>query len=235
MVKYQHTVEAKSLKNVLKHGQSCISFLEKALELTDYMGAKEKKPYIFEYLALTSALIGTAYLEAKNLQKAQGHYLTALNHNKKSLGNEDTYMRQTFIHLKLLALRIQQNDPVQGLNHAEIAFKTVKKVKDSSKVFPYLQELKNFYIRVEDGSTTEKVFIYMIQSGKTVKNNPEWHQTRAGIYSDYGDFLLKVDKSEKVVKKAEKLYKKALKIYQKTGLNDKIREIQAKLKQNKPE
>lgn len=232
MIKYQQTIEAKSLKNVLKHAQSCTSFLEKALELTDYMGTKEKKPHIHEYLALTSALIGTAYLNAKLPQKAQGHYLTALKHNKKSLGNEDTYMRQTFIHLKLMAIGIHQNDPVQGLNHAEIAFNTLKKVKEPSKVNPYLQELKTFYMRIGDGHATEKIFRYIIQCWKTVKDNPKWRQTRADIYSEYGDYLLTVEEAEKMVKKAEKFYKKALKIYQKIGLTNKIQEVQAKLKQN---
>jgi len=231
MVQYQQTVEAKPLKNVLKHAQSCISSLEKALDLTDYMGAKEKKPYLYEYLALTSALIGTAYLNAKLPQKAQEHYLIALKHNKKSLGNADTYMRQTFIHLKLMTIGIHQNNPDQGHNHAEIAFNTLKKVKEPSRVFPYLQELKNFYLRIGDDSATEKIFRYMIQSVKTVKDSSEWFQTRADIYSDYGDFLVKGNKSEKVVKKAEKFYKKALIIYQKMGLNNNIQEIKAKIQQ----
>ena len=71
----------------------------------------------------------------------------------------------------------------------------------------------------------------MIQFGKTVDKSSVWHQTRGDIFSEFGDFVLKTDKSEKASKKAEKFYKKALKIYQKTGKNNKIQEVQGKLNQ----
>jgi len=199
------------------------------------MGMKEKKPFIYEYIALTTALLGTAYLNASNYKKAQECFITALDLNKKSMGNQDTYLRQTYIHMKLTTIGVHQNTPVEGPHHAESAFNTVKKVKDPAKVLPYLRELKELYIRVQDDLATEKIFKTMIQFGKIVKNKQDSYHALADIYSEYGDFLLKREKSEKELKRAEKLYKKALKIYQKSGLDAKIQKIQEKLKLTSPE
>ncbi|MHA1647933.1 MAG: hypothetical protein ACTSVL_10205 [Promethearchaeota archaeon] len=211
MKKYQEAVDAKSANLTLKKARNALKTFNETIEIAKYINAEDKVKYINEYFTLTHVLIANSQIDLKNYDQADESLKIAEEFNLKTLENEETIIRDLFIHSKLMDLAKLRHDNHVLEKCADYNFKKAQKLQKPDKTLEYLRESANNFVILGKIDQAKKVFKKILKICKNKKTNKELHKTIAGIYEEYADFCLKYEQGEDTAKKyfirAKDIYK----------------------------
>ncbi|UYP45093.1 hypothetical protein NEF87_001378 [Candidatus Lokiarchaeum ossiferum] len=223
---YKRAIEAKTVKNTVKLAQSCIDKLEKAVQLTKIIGNEERNPYIYEYITLSSALIGNTYITNKDLLNAIEQFQSALENNKKTLGNEETNIRELYFLSKLMNIaELQENWRIAD-KYAIRMYPIAKKLEDSEKAMDYFTEIKDVFIKSKNLDMINNSYTQLLKICKKSKGFEKLKLSIAEIYSDYANYLEVVLNKKK---KAKSYFRQAKDLFSEISLSEKAQEMSTRI------
>jgi tetratricopeptide (TPR) repeat protein len=208
MDKYEKALEAKSPQNKIKHATAAIKEMKTAIQLAEIIGKKDKIAYLEEYIVLSESLIAEMEYENKKLKEAIEGFNRALEHNQKTLMNQETWIRELYITDKLMRIAKMQENWSAADNFAIRIYEAAKRVLDVPKRIDYLNRIKNVFIESKNLDWINKTYEEMLKTLKKVDGDVK--KTKAAVYCDYGKYLHVVLKKEK---KAKELVEEAVAIY----------------------
>lgn len=226
--KYKHAVEAKSSKNTIKHSNATLKLIKQAIELAAIINVKEKVPYLHEYATLSYALIAEAYYEKKDFISAIEYYNKAQEANKKTLGNQETVIRDSYLLKCLMNLaKFQKNWRIAD-KFAQKIFISSKKIENPSKALQYLMEIKDIFIESKNLDYINKSYKRMLKICQSKEAKKDLRKTIAEVYADYAKYLNIVLKKDKT---AIKYFQKAKEIYLELNMKPEEQIIKNKIQQ----
>ncbi|QEE17680.1 hypothetical protein DSAG12_03517 [Promethearchaeum syntrophicum] len=214
MAIYNRATEAKSSKNIIRLANKTLKTIEEAINLAPIIKAKEKIPYLNEFVTLSHALIAEAHYNNKDLKSAIESFTIAQKTNKNTLGNQETNIRECYILSKLMAIGVLQENWRIADKFAQKIYISAKKLENTVKSLLYLIKIKDVFIESKNLDFINKSYTEMIKICKKkefLKENPK---KVAEVFSDYAKYLNLVLKKQKT---AINYYSKAVDIYE--GLN----------------
>lgn len=223
---YKRAIEAKTVKNTIKLANSCIDKLEKAIELTKIIGNEERNQYIYEYITLSIALIGNTYILNKDLLHAIEQFQLALENNQKTLGNEETHVRELYFLSKLMNIaELQENWRIAD-KYAIRMYPIAKKLEDSEKAMDYFKEIKNVFIKSKNLDMINNSYAQLLKICKKSKGFEKRKLSIADVYADYANYLEIVLKKKK---KAISYFNQAKKLFLEISLSEKAEEMSKRI------
>ncbi len=228
MAIYNRATEAKSSKNIIRLATKTLKIINQAIDLAPIIKAKEKIPYLTEFVTLSHALIAEAHYNNKDLKSAIESFNIAQKSNKNTLGNQETYIRDCYILSRLLDItKLQENWRIAD-KFAQKIFFSSKKLEDSMKALKYYIKIRDVFIESKNLDFINKSYSEMLKICKkkeTVKENPK---IVAETYDNYAKYLYIVLKKSK---NAIKYYKKAELILEDLNLKSEAQIIRDKIKE----
>ena len=226
MAIYKRATEAKSSKNIIRFANNTIKTINQAVKLAPIIKAKEKIPYLNEFVTLSHALIAEAHFKNRDLKSAIESFNTAKKYNEKTLNNQETFIRKCYILSRLLDITKLQENWIIADKLARQLFFSSKKLEDSKKALKYFISIKDVFIESKNLDFINKSYSEMLKICKkkdVLKENPK---IVAEIYDDYAKYVYIVLKKEN---SAKKYYKKAESILEGLNLKDEARIIREKI------
>ncbi len=223
---YNHSADAKSIKNTIKHAENCIRTLNKGVNLAKIIGIENKLPYIFEYICLAQSLLANAHIENKDLKKAIDKLKEAKESNRKTLTNQQTFIRGAYIESKFMNIASLQENWRIADQYAQNVYKYAKKIDDPTKKLNYLTKIKDIFIKSKNLDFINNSYKLMIDLGKKPSDDMEFQTEISSIYFDYGNYLEVVLKKKK---KAKLYFSKASAIFSKLSLEQSAKMAEERL------
>jgi len=227
---YKRATEAKSSKNIIRLANKTLKTIEQAIKLAPIIKAKEKIPYLNEFITLSHALIAEAHYSNKDLKSAVESFNIAQNSNKTTLGNQETYIRDCYILSRLMEIaKLQENWRIADKFAQKIFYSSKKlEISHSLKALKYLKKIKDVFIDAKNLDFINKSYSEMLKICKKKEILKEEPKVAAEIYDDYAKYLYIVLKK---TKSAVKYYKKAESILEELNLKSEAHIIREKIEE----
>jgi len=223
---YNRATEAKSSKNIIRLANKTLKTINQAIDLAPIIKAKEKIPYLTEFVALSHALIAEAHYNNKDLKSAIESFNIAQKSNKNTLGNQETYIRDCYILSRLMDIgKLQENWKIAD-KFAQKIFFSAKKLENSMKALKYLIKIRDVFIESKNLDFINKSYSEMLKICKKKEFIKENQINVAEVYDDYAKYLYLVLKK---TKNAVKYYKKAELLLKELNLKSKAQIIREKI------
>jgi tetratricopeptide (TPR) repeat protein len=222
--KYKQALKAQKAPNKIKHANEALKDLNRALEYISIIGKKKEEPHIYEFITLCEGMIGTAYLESGEIEKAIKQFNKALEMNKNTFKNSDTQIRELFFLERLMDIAQRAQQIATAEKFAIRIFDNLTGLIEVDVLVDMLLKIKKIFFESKNVKYIEKTYTQLIKLSKQFKGDLE--KTKAYVFADYAKYCEQVLNK---LKDAINYYNQAIELFEKLQLNQEVEEIKQHL------